>query len=118
MNRVVFFTASTLLLIAVPALAQNPQTAAPENPTVPMAPQNAPSPPPERVAPPVGNQGAGKPGSGSGSLSSQLSRQKGTVRPPNVDPGMTVSPSPRQQGTMPVIPPPGSPGGNPSVVPK
>jgi hypothetical protein len=47
-----------------------------------------------------------------------LSRDKGTITPPNVDPGMSVSPPARGAGTTPVIPPPGSPGGNPSVVPK
>ena len=102
-----------LLLIALtiaagPALAQNPQPASPTNPTVPVAPPNAPSPPPERIAPPEG----------SGTLSDQLSRQKGTITPPNVDPGMAAQPSGRAAATTPVIPPPGSPGGNQSVVPK
>jgi hypothetical protein len=35
-----------------------------------------------------------------------------------VDPGMTVRPPARGGGSTPVIPPPGSPGGNPSVIPK
>ncbi len=51
-------------------------------------------------------------------MSDRLSQQKGTIAPPNVDPGMTVQPSGRGAATTPVIPPPGSPGGNPSVVPK
>jgi hypothetical protein len=96
---------TALLLAAVPALAQNPQTAAPENPTVPIAPPTAASPPPEKIAPADGN------------LSNRLSQQKGTITPPNVDPGMRVAPQ-KDSSTMPVIPPPGSPGGNKSVVPK
>lgn len=93
-------------MVAAPAFAQNPQPASPTDPTVPVAPPNAASPPPEQIAPPDNN------------LSKQLSRQKGTLKPPDVDPGMTVVP-PRTNGTStPVIPPPGSPGGNPSVVPK
>jgi hypothetical protein len=95
-----------LTIAATPALAQNPQPTSPTNPTVPIAPPNAPSPPPERIAP----------GPGSGTMSDHLSQQRGTISPPNVDPGMTVQPSGR--ATTPVIPPPGSPGGNQSVVPK
>jgi hypothetical protein len=97
-----------LTVAAAPALAQNPQPTSPTNPTVPIAPPNAPAPPPERIAP----------GAGSGTMSDHLSQQRGTIAPPNVDPGMTVQPSGRGAATTPVIPPPGSPGGNQSVVPK
>jgi hypothetical protein len=106
---------------AAPALAQNPQPASPANPTVPMAPPNAPSPPPERIAPPSGNTLGGTSSSGStgrGDLSNRLSRQQGTITPPNIDPGMQVSPPRNGSATTPVIPPPGSPGGNRSVIPK
>jgi hypothetical protein len=95
-----------LILAAGPVLAQNPQSTGPANPTVPIAPPNAPTPPPERIAPSDGN------------MSGRLSQQKGTIAPPNVDPGMSVSPPAGRAGTTPVIPPPGSPGGNPKVVPK
>ncbi len=88
------------------ALAQNPQPTAPTNPTVPVAPPSAPTPPPEQVAP------------SSGDMSSKLSQQRGMIKPPNVDPGMTVAPPANGTATTPVIPPPGSPGGNRSVVPK
>src|SRR5689334_2720961 len=50
------------------------------------------------------------------SLSDRLSQSKGVIHPPAVDPGMQEKPA--QTGTMPVIPPPGTPGGNPKVVPK
>jgi hypothetical protein len=108
---------SVLMLAAASAQAQNPGAAAPENPTVPMAPQNAPAAPPERIAPHPG-VAAPSPRADSGTLSDQLSKKQGTVAPPNVDPGMTVGPSTGSAGRMPVIPPPGSPGGNSSVVPK
>lgn len=100
-------SAAALILVTVPALAQNPQ---PTNPTVPVAPPHAAAPPPERIAPPDSMS--------SGNMSTRLSQQKGTITPPNVDPGMTVSPPARSGAATPVIPPPGSPGGNPSVVPK
>ena len=104
MLRTLFVTA--VILAAAPALAQNPQPTAPTDPTVEVAPPNAASPPPEKIAPP------------DATMSRRLSQQKGTITPPNVDPGMTVSPPTRSGSVTPVIPPPGSPGGNPSVVPK
>jgi hypothetical protein len=54
---------------------------------------------------------------GSRSLSDQLSQSKGVICPPaGVDPGITVPPV--GGGRTPVIPPPGTPGGDPNVVPK
>jgi hypothetical protein len=97
----------TALLVATPpARAQSPQSTSPANPTVPVAPSQVPSTPPEKIAPPEG------------ALSNRLSQQKGTITPPNVDPGMMVSPPRAGITTTPVIPPPGSPGGNQSVIPK
>jgi hypothetical protein len=50
-------------------------------------------------------------------LSDQLAQSKGVICPPaGVDPEMQQQP--QQGGTLKVIPPPGSPGGNPSVQPK
>ena len=98
---------TALLLVTAPVMAQNPQPTSPTNPTVQLAPPNAPSPPPERIAP-----------AAKGDLSNRLARQNGTITPPDVDPGMTVTPPPRAGARTLVIPPPGSPGGNPSVVPK
>lgn len=44
---------------------------------------------------------------------------RGIIRPPTtVDPGIHQAAPVPQAGTMPVIPPPGTPGGNPNVVPK
>jgi hypothetical protein len=49
-------------------------------------------------------------------LSDKLARNDGVLCPPNVDPEMKA-PTP-DTGKMPVIPPPGSPGGDPNVQPK
>jgi hypothetical protein len=107
MKRLLFCTA--LVVATASAQAQTTQPAPPENPTVPVPPpSNSPLVPPERIAPP-----------GGATLSDRLSKGQGTIAPPkDVDPGMTVRPSPGGAGNMPVIPPPGSPGGNRSVVPK
>jgi hypothetical protein len=49
-------------------------------------------------------------------LSQKLDQTKGVICPPDVDPAIQA-PTPNA-GKTPVIPPPGSPGGNPSVQPK
>ena len=49
-------------------------------------------------------------------LSQKLDQTKGVICPPDIDPGMKA-PTPKT-GNTPVIPPPGSPGGDPSVQPK
>jgi hypothetical protein len=54
----------------------------------------------------------------SGNPTDRLSQQKGMIAPPNVDPRMHVNPPRNSRATTPVIPPPGSLGGNQSVVPK
>ena len=52
-----------------------------------------------------------------GSLSQKLNDTSGVIHPEgSVDPGMQKTPS--VTGTMPVVPPPGSPGGSSDVVPK
>jgi hypothetical protein len=94
-----------LIAAAGSAMAQNPQPTSPDNPSVPIAPPNSASPPPEQIVPPRGNP-SGLP-----------THQQGAIKPPNVDPGMTVAP-PNTSASIPVIHPPGSPGGNQSVIPK
>ena len=74
-----------------------------------------PEAPPERIEPdrPIGSPDAG------GSLSDELSRSGGVITPPQgVDPGMVQPPPDAGTARTPVIPPPGSPGGDPSVQPK
>jgi hypothetical protein len=115
-------TRSTALLFGVLACmtlpcvagAQNPQPAAPQDAHPTVAPPNAPNPPPEQIAPADRAPGA----TGDTSLSNKLSRSQGTLRPPAVDPGINVPVPAQSQGTMPVIPPPGSPGGDQKIVPK
>lgn len=53
---------------------------------------------------------------GNQSLSEKLEQTDGVLCPPNTDPDIKA-PTP-QGGRMPVIPPPGSPGGDPTVRPK
>jgi hypothetical protein len=54
----------------------------------------------------------------SGTTSSDLARSGGVIIPPaDVDPQMKRAPS-HSADPMPVIPPPGAPGGDPSVKPK
>jgi hypothetical protein len=54
---------------------------------------------------------------GSTDLGDRLARSKGIICPPaGVDPGITAPPV--GGGTTPVIPPPGTPRGDPEVIPK
>jgi hypothetical protein len=54
---------------------------------------------------------------GSAALSDQLSQSKGIICPPaGVDPGIAAPLT--GGGRTPVIPPPGTPGGDPSIMPK
>lgn len=86
-------------------LAAGGDTAPAETPPPPDKPQ---SQIPEKVSPPLEN----------GAKENKLQREDGVIKPPaNIDPGMTEKP-PETGGKMPVIPPPGAPGGNPSLKPK
>jgi hypothetical protein len=77
----------------------------------PMSAQLAPNSSSGRGDCQPAQQGAGK------DLSDQLAQSKGVICPPqDIDPNMTAPPP--GGGSMPVIPPPGSPGGNPNVQPK
>jgi hypothetical protein len=67
-------------------------------------------------APSADQKPCAEPGDSSKSLSDKLDQGGGVICPPNVDPGMKT-PAP-ETGKMPVIPPPGSPGGDPKVQPK
>jgi hypothetical protein len=104
-------------VLSYPAVAQNPQPAPPQEPHHPLAPPSAAQPPPEQIVP---QHVAPDPRSAQndGTLSDRLSRRQGTLQPPSVDPGISAPLPTHGQSTMPVIPPPGSPGGNQSVVPK
>jgi hypothetical protein len=102
---------STIIPVASAALLVCAVTAA--------SAQNRPSAvDPKGCAPSERLQTDGKaPNSKSGEpLSDKLARTDGVLCPPNVDPEIRA-PTP-EGGKMPVIPPPGSPGGDPSIQPK
>jgi hypothetical protein len=104
----------TVVLLPWIAAAQNPQPAPPGQAHTDLAPPNAPSPPPEQIRPATPRDSA----SGGQTLSDKLSQQQGTLQPPTIDPGIR-KPLPQQgRATMPVIPPPGTAGGNQQVIPK
>jgi hypothetical protein len=82
----------------------------------PVAPP-ALSQPSNPCPPGVGNNGGSNETTGSNTLSDQLSQSKGVICPPaGIDPGISVPPS--GGGRTPVIPPPGTPRGDPSIQPK
>lgn len=113
--------AAAFSLAPICALAQAPPTPA----TPPQ--QAAPSPPPKgetkgeardpRACAPQNNQqgtvGQGRP------LGERLAQTDGVICPPaNVDPEIRAPTPNTDANRMPVIPPPGSPGGDPSTRPK
>jgi hypothetical protein len=77
---------------------------------IPVLAQTMSKPAPDSSGPQMAVP-AGPPGREGGAA------DRGVAHPPaGIDPGIHV-PAP-QSGTMPVIPPPGTPGGNPNVIPK
>ena len=92
----------------------------------------APATPPQATAPPSPQRAAGcapsdrltttpdgtTTGQSREPLGDKLAKSDGVLCPPSgVDPDMHA-PAPSTDGAMPVIPPPGSPGGDPTVRPK
>ena len=102
---------ATVALLPVPiALAQSERPATPPS-ELPLDRRDCP--------PGVGSAAPPAPGLSetTGSLSEQLSESKGVICPPaGIDPGISVPPI--GGGRTPVIPPPGTPGGDQSIVPK
>ena len=117
--RIVSIILGSCLTAAVPAVAI---AQAPPSPATPPA-QTAP-PNPQRTTnctPAHSNRDGAKPGEttgqGSEPLGDKLAKSDGVLcPPPGVDPQMHA-PAP-DTGSMPVIPPPGSPGGDQSIRPK
>ena len=71
----------------------------------------------DKAAPAQPDQGLS--GSSSGSLSHRLSQSGGVIHPPaNLDPGLAQPAPDLGPHSMPVIPPPGTPGGNPDIKPR
>ena len=93
--------------MAAGAAETRPDPAQRPEPAPQTAPNNPNAAPAERIAPPAG------------SPSDQLARSRGTITPPaDVDPGMAQKPPDQGTERMPVIKPPGTPGGDPTIVPK
>jgi hypothetical protein len=115
--------ALSCILAAVPALATAQAPPSPATPPAQTAPPNPahadPNCVPTRASPQDG--GIAPRGSTTGQanepLGDRLAKSDGVLcPPPGVDPQMHA-PTP-DIGTMPVIPPPGGPGGDPNVRPK
>jgi len=79
----------------------------------PNNPSTRPDCPPNGAAPPSSGETTGR-----APLGDRLSESKGVICPPKgVDPGIVEKPPPTK-APMPVIPPPGTPGGRPGAEPK
>jgi len=79
----------------------------------------AQSMPMDRDPPPKSETEGQAPPAATDNPSQQLERQKGVIRPPqSVDPEMQIPPPDPGAQKTPVIPPPGSPGGDPTIQPK
>jgi hypothetical protein len=95
---------------------------APASPATPPAQTAKPDAAQPTNCAPMPPKGSGTKGSTVGQanepLGDKLARSDGTLCPPSgVDPEIRA-PTPEENGKMPVIPPPGSPGGDQSVRPK
>jgi hypothetical protein len=96
--------------LAGAAAAQTP--AAPSNPVQPQ-PRDPNMPAPHNTVPEkIDSTGS------TSNLTEKLNRTDGVIKPPDVGSEMVVRPPVPNPGTTPVIPPPGSPGGNPRLDPK
>jgi len=106
--RTIAAVGSTLLICAAQAQPGRPG----DPPTFGPPPNQNTCPPDSRGSAPRSDETAG-----GRTLSDQLAESKGVICPPaGVDPGITVPPI--GGGRMPVIPPPGTPGGDPNIQPK
>ena len=111
-------TALAIMPAAGIAVAQSPDPLPPAavQPDAKCAPAQPPIEPEGRVAPKTAPHARSTEGQAQ-PFSDQLAQGGGVLCPPNdVDPDI-VAPTP-DVGTMPVIPPPGSPGGDPTIQPK
>ncbi|HXC89223.1 MAG TPA: hypothetical protein VNV18_03575 [Stellaceae bacterium] len=106
------FIAATLMCAALAAgAAPTPGIPAQYAQSQPSAPSGSESTIPQQT-PRSGSSAA------PGSLSHQLSRSGGVIHPPPSGDSGVVAPPNQGASRTPVIPPPGTPGGNPMVQPK
>jgi hypothetical protein len=110
------FTSSLLVAAAAASHAQAPPSpATPPQATAPAPNQNAACAPADtHGAPPPDGVTTGQSGE---PLGDRLAKSGGVICPPSTADSEIHAPTP-EGGATPVIPPPGSPGGNPNVVPK
>lgn len=99
--------AALVALLLLSAGGAHAQTAAPKSND---RPASACPPATAQNAPTLGQKDDGR------TLSDRLAQSRGVICPPAVDQEMRQPPP--EGGAMKVIPPPGSPGGNPNVQPK
>jgi hypothetical protein len=115
MGRARCMVLMVLLSMASPCAAQNPPAA--RNPAPPNgAPQLRDPKACSQPQQPRSGSDPRAPDAGNQNLSQTLEQSEGVICPPDIDPDITA-PTPRG-GAMSVIPPPGSPGGDPTVRPK
>jgi len=101
------------IVAALWALFTLPAQAQAERPGTPPLAQ----PPNQSACPPGSELPRSNETTGNRPLSDRLSESKGVICPPaGVDPGITAPAV--GGGRMPVIPPPGTPGGDPGIQPK
>ena len=101
--------------LAAEALAQGSSQST-QPPTLPTPQNNATIP--EKIAPEEPSSTGSTAGSGA-TLSEKLERSDGVIRPPEgISPDMSTRAPVPNPGTTPVIRPPGSPGGNPTLDPR
>jgi len=114
-NRPMFLLCLALMTPAEAVAAPPSPAASPQ--------QTAPPPPSSAKCAPMWSGGAKAPpdytvGQSNEPLSDKLAQSDGVLCPPSgVDPEIRA-PTPPDTGKMPVIPPPGSPGGDPGLRPK
>ena len=116
------FAAGLLLAAGAAPLAPD-ATAAPASGATPLAPDATAAPAsgatPADKAPGKIPEDPATSGSSTEPLSDKLDRQGGVIRPPaGVDREMTQPPPAIGSHSMPVIPPPGTPGGKPAINPR
>jgi hypothetical protein len=111
-------TALALVVWPLAATAQAPPSpTTPAQQTAPPAPDRAANCAPMRETPRAGTLDGQTTGQAREPLGDKLARSDGVLCPPaGVDPEIRA-PTP-QGGNTPIIPPPGSPGGDPTIRPK
>lgn len=107
-----------LILPASTAAAQAPPTVTtPPAPTATAVADNC-TPMAKSAQPRLNNESGTTTGQAGEPLADKLAKSNGVLCPPSgMDPEIRA-PTPPNSGNTPVIPPPGSPGGNPGVQPK